>query len=234
MNNKIFLDRLDQLINEGNSLIDIAPNLKYVDPLRVNIENNVKFHIWWLSCLNLLRSQFGAKHYFYNNFRSAIGGWQKVINKDVTQPIDYCKEDLAKAYAVLVYIKTEYGLGLTADAKHLYEAELFSNLLEQAFELLEKGYIIGAAIYSRLIVENFVKDLCRVKKIKLDDKDKLPQKLDKLREAGTFDLPMERNIQSIYDVGTYATHGKDEFKQYDKDKINFNLEFIKQRILTIK
>lgn len=234
MDRNKFLERLDSLIKEGRELANKSLPVRDYDPLGYDIPHYVKCHAWWLSCLNLIQSFFGADHHFYTNFENANGEWKKVISKDVKQPVRYPKEDMASAYAVLSYIKNEFELGLVADAKHLYEADLFSNLLDQAFELAEKGYLVGSAVYCRLIIENFINDLCRVKKVELDEKDKLPQKLTKLRKKEVFDLPMERLIQGKYDVGTYAVHGKDEFNKYSKEDIIDLLQTIRDKILTIR
>jgi len=181
-----------------------------------------------------MRSFFGADHHFYTNFKNADGQWKNVVAKDVRQPVRYPRKDMVKAYAVLLYIKKEFELGLVADTKHLYEADLFSNLLDQAFELAEKGYLVGSAGYCRLIIENFINDLCRVKKVELDEKDNLPRKLTKLRKKGVFDLPVERLIQGKYDIGTYAVHGKEEFNRYSKEEIIDLLQTVRDKILTIR
>ena len=160
--------------------------------------------------------------------------WRRVFPNKIEQPISYPREEIAKAYAVLMYIKREFELGLVADAQHLYEADLFSNLLEQAFELAEKNYLVGAAVYCRLIVENFINDLCRVKQIQIEENDRLPQKLVKLRKIGVIDLPLERVIQATYDVGTYAVHGEIEFNKYNKEQILDILKNTRDKILIIK
>lgn len=229
-----FLERLKSLIDEGRDLTNKSIPVRHYDPLKYDIPHHVKCHAWWLSCLNLIQSFFGADHQFYTNFENASGKWKKVSSKGASQGIRYPREDMAKAYAVLQYIKDEFELGLVADARHLYEADLFSNLLDQAFELAEKGYLVGSAVYCRLIIENFINDLCRVKKVELDEKDKLPQKLTKLRKKGVFDLPVERLIQGEYDVGTYAVHGKEEFNKYSKEDIIDLLQTIRDKILTIQ
>ena len=231
-----FLERLDKLISKGRKLVNYSKRAADIDPLYQDTDFYVECHTWSLSCMNLLRTQFGENHVFYTNFRNAIERkWKKIISKDIEQQIDYCRENLAKAYAVLIYVKREFELGLVADAKHLYEAELFSNILEQGFELAEKGYLVAAAVYCRLIIENFINDLCRVKGVELEENDKLPQKLTKLRKKDVIDLPTERSIQAAYDIGTYAVHGKDEFKKYNtKEKIIDLLENTRDKILTIK
>ena len=229
-----FLERLNQLIEEGKNLTNKSLQVKEMEPLDIDVPHYVNCHAWWLSCLNFLRSNFGVEHHFYTNFKKSNMKWAVVISKDIKQPIRYPKEELARAYAVLIYIKKEFELGLVADAQHLYEANLFSNLLEQAFELVEKDYLVGGAVHCRLIVENFINDLCRVKSIVIEESDKLPQKLTKLRKQGVIDLPLERVIQATYDVGTYAVHGESEFNKYTKDQILDILKTARDKILIIK
>jgi len=235
MNRNVFVNRLDQLVEEGSELVSQSRRVREIQPLNQDLNYFVKAHTWWLSCANLLRSFFGESHPFYTNFIRSNGGWgvRTGPSSENRQPIEYPKEDIAKSYAVLIYVKQEFTLGLVADAQHLYEANLFSNLLEQAFELANKDYYIGAAVYSRLIIENFINDLCRIKEVKLEEKDKMPQKLFKLRDKNVIDLPTERLIQGQYDIGTYAVHGMEEFKNYTKEKIIYMLEIIRDRILTI-
>ncbi len=236
MDRNKFIERLNELIEEGGELANKSLPVRRCKPLAYDIPHYVKCHSWWLSSLNLIRSFFGQEHHFFTNFKNASGRWQQVVvvSKDIKQPIRYPKEDMAKAYAVLSYIKKEFELGLIADAKHLYEADLFSNLLDQAFELVEKNYLIGAAVYCRLIIENFISDLCRIKGIELEDKEKLASKLVKLRKKGVFDLPTERLIQGKYDIGSYAVHGNEEFKKYTKEDILDLLQTTRDKILVIR
>ena len=58
--------------------------------------------------------------------------------------------------------------------------------------------------------------------------------LVKLRKKEVFDLPTERMIQSKYDIGTYAVHGKEEFQNYTKEDIIDLLKTTRDKILTIK
>jgi len=229
-----FLERLDQLIEEGQELTNKSLPVISYKPLNRDFPHYAKCHAWWLSCLNLIRSFFGLEHHFYANFKEAEMGWERVVSKDIKQLVEYPKEEMAKAYAVLIYIRDEFQLGLIADAKHLYNADLFSNLLDQAFELVEKNFLIGGTVYCRLIIENFINDLCRIKKIELEENEKLAPKLVKLRNKKVFDLPMERLIQSKYDIGSYAVHGNDEFKRYAKEDILDLLQNTRDKILTIK
>lgn len=234
MDKKQFLDRLNSLGEEGRILANKSLPVNDYDPLDIDIIHYAKCHSWWLSCLNLLRSFFGVEHYFYTNFKRAKTGWQKHVSNDVIQPVEYPQEDMVKAYAVLRYIKNEFELGLVTDAKHLYEADLFSDVLEQAFELAEKNYLVGAAVYCRLIIENFIDDMCRIKGVELEDKEKISSKLVKLRKKEVFDLPTERMIQSRYDIGSFAVHGNEEFKKYTKEDIIDLLQITRDKILTIK
>ena len=208
--------------------------VKKYKPLEQNTILHVKCHKWDLSCKNLLRNQFGTEHHFYKNFYNSIDSkWELPLKNGGKQCIEYPKETLAKAYAVLTYVKEEFELGLVADAKHLYEADLFSNLLEQAYELAENGYTVASAVHGRLIIENFINDLCRIKEVELEEKNKLPQKLVKLRKKDVINLPLERTIQAQYDIGTFAVHGLEDFNKYNGEKIKNFLNTIRDNILTI-
>ena len=234
MEKEKFLQRLNQLIEEGRVLTNESPTVKKYKPLEKDYNWYAKCHKWDLSCKNILRAQFGIEHHFYKNFSLFCKNtWELNLGNGVKQPIEYPKETLAKAYAVLIYVKEEFELGLVADAKHLYEADLFSNLLEQAYELAENGYTVASAVHGRLIIENFINDLCRIKEVELEEKNKLPQKLVKLRKKGVINLPLERTIQAHYDIGTFAVHGLEDFNKYNGEKIIDFLDTIRDNILTI-
>lgn len=234
MNKTEFLERIDKLTKEGMELAKESPYMINYYPLELDLNLYIRCHAWHLSCLNLLRAQFGMEHYFYKNYRLSCKPWVLNLENGAQQYVEYPKEILAKAFATLIYIRKEFENGLVDDAKHLYEAALFSNLLEQAFELVEKGYLVGSAVYGRLVIENFINDLCRLKEVELENKDKLPQKLTKLRKKNAIDLPLERTIQAAYDIGTYAVHGENEFNKYTKEQILYLLNNIRDKILVIK
>lgn len=230
--------RLDELIKGGKELLEIMPPVDRVEPMRQDTDLIIKYRTWVLSCLNLIRNSFGPKHYFFDHFKKAITkGWVvtqpvgKTEKHTVKQPIFYCSENVAKAYAVLLYIKKEIELGLVSDVRHLYESNLFSNLLEQAFELLKKGYKPASAIYGRLVIENAIRGLCDLNNIQ--QKDKVSEMLVELRKLGIIDLPQERVIQAKYGIGSMAAHGDQEFSRYSDEDIKEMLEFIRDKILII-
>lgn len=229
-----FFERIDNLIATGRELTNSSVPIREYNPLQLNVAHYAECHQWNLSCRNLILSQFGTEHSFFNNFMIATEMWQIPLEGDAIQPLEYPQEVMAKAHSVLLHIKEEVELGLVADAKHLYEADLFSNLIEQAYELADKDYLVGAAVHGRLVIENYINDLCRIKKVELEDKDKLPQKLTKLRKKQVIDLPLERKIQASYDVGTYAVHGREEFNKYSKEQVIDILNNIRDNILIIK
>jgi len=105
MDNNQFLKRLYELIEEGIALTNLSVRVKYYNPMRYDISHYTKCHYWWLSCSNLLRSFFGENHTFFNSFKHSSSNWQRVISPEVKQPIAYPQEDMASAYAVLIYIK---------------------------------------------------------------------------------------------------------------------------------
>ncbi|MCK4405985.1 MAG: DUF4145 domain-containing protein [Hadesarchaea archaeon] len=236
INDKFIKTRLDSLIEEGNNLLMEIPPVDIIEPLHQKQDNIVKFDKWKLSCLNFLLNVFGPNHYFLEKFKeSTKHGWKVSIpiseHQKIEQPIYYSREQVSKCYAVLLFIKEQVDLGLVSDAQHLYDAELFSNLIEQAFELLRNDYKHAAAIYGRLVMENAIRDLCRLNKIQ---KEKLSEMLIELRRIGIIDLPKERIVQANYDIGSLAAHGKEEFNRYTNNDIEEMLVFIRDKIITLK
>lgn len=212
------------------------PPFGYINPKRQEPELIINYTKWSLSCLNLIRNAFGENHKFYAIFREASTGYCAMIPVGETkqiakQPIFYCLEDVAKSYAILINIKEEIELGLVSDAKRLYESNLFSNLLEQAFELLKKGYKPAAAIYGRIVIENTVRGLCDSNNIQ--QKDKVSEMLIELRKMDVIDLPLERVIQAKYDIGSMAAHGNPDFSKYSEGDVKEMLEFVRDKILII-
>jgi len=229
--------RLEDLIKETEGLLKTIPSLIEIDATKQDKEHIIFFDKWKLSCLNFLRASFGSNHYFYKNFKSCIdeAAWAEfaTIGKHkVNRPYYYSREQIAKGYATLLFIKEQIELNLVPDAKHFYEAALFSNLIEQGFELLKNGYRHAAAIYGRLVIENTIRDLCRLNNIK--DKEKLSGMLVELRKLDVIDLPIARVIQSKYDIGSLAVHGKKKFNKYSDRDIEEMLEFIRDKIITIE
>ncbi len=229
--------RLGDLIIETKKLLNEIPPFRRIDGANQDVICITLFNKWKLSCSNFLRSSFGENHYFLEEFKDAIShSWQETIDlrgHKLGRSLLYSREQVAEGYATLLFIKEQIDLDLVSDAQHLYEAGLFSNLIEQAFELLKNDYKNAAAIYGRIVIENTIKDLCRMNKIEIQNK-KMPVLLTELRKMNVIDLPKEREIQAKYDIGSLAAHGKDEFNKYNKRNIEKLLEFIRDEIITIE
>ena len=229
------LSRLDKLIDEGKELLRVMPPVRMINPLAQRSELIIRYSKWRISCLNFIRNSFGEKHYFFQQFEKAIkGGWNLthvVDGKEISQPIVYSLEDVSEAFAVLTSIKENIELGLISDVKHLYESNLFSNLVEQGLELLKNGYRVAAAIYSRISIENAIRGLCDLNNIQ--QSNKVSDMLVELRKIQIIDVPLERTIQAKYDIGTMAAHGRQGFDKYSDKDIQEILEFVRDKILII-
>lgn len=229
------VSRLDRLIDEGKELLEIIPPVRAIDPSKQNPELIIKHLKWRMSCMNFIRNSFGEKHYFFNQFdKASKGGWEQYEVLDehkISKPYLYCLEDLAESFAVLTSIKENIDLGLISDVKHLYESNLFSNLVNQGLELLTKGYRAAAAIYGRISIENAIRGLCDSNDIQ--QREKVSDMLVELRRIQIIDLPLERTIQAKYDIGTMAAHGREEFAKYSDKEIQEMLEFVRDKILII-
>jgi hypothetical protein len=228
------ISRLNKLTDEGKELLKIIPPAAKIAPEYQDSALIFKYRKWRLSCLNFIRNSFGEKHYFFKQFNDASGYLKSTTvlaeRHKVSLGLAYCLEYVAESLAVLISITESVNSGMISDVKHLYESNLFSNLVEQGLELLRNGYRVAAAIYSRISIENAIRGLCDLNNIQQRN---VSDMLVELRKIQIIDLPLERTIQAKYDIGTMAAHGRQDFDKYSDKDIQEMLEFVRDKILII-
>ena len=236
---KTTFDRIQKLIKEGCALEKVCPSVDELQDHELDLSLDAKYTEWATSTTNFLRFSFGLNHFFVERFskianlkytykyiESNGSGFEKEI---------YCyKEKMSRLCGVLMSIKKEAELGFIEDATFLHKKESLSDILEDAFVLLEQDYNLASAIYGRIILENSIKELCRLKEIPMDKNEKFSSMLNKLRQKTIIDLPQERSYQAQYDIGSFAVHGKEEFNKKTKKDIMNMLNFIRDNVLQLK
>jgi hypothetical protein len=99
--------------------------------------------------------------------------------------------------------------GYLLSVRSLVQAEVFVSELEQASELLEKGYKLPAAVIAGTVLETHIRTLCERHQIPHGKLDKMNADLVK---AGVYSLLKQKRITSLADIRNNAAHGKpDEF-----------------------
>lgn len=106
---------------------------------------------------------------------------------------------------------------------------IFDDLIDQAKELVMKGFKDPAAVLGRIIIETTLKDLCKKEKIEIEDKAGLSAINNQLKEAGVFTKPQFKNCQINIELGNSAAHGK--FEDYDESDVKKMLEYLESSLL---
>jgi len=116
---------------------------------------------------------------------------------------------LRRMTAVFLATKEDFEGGYLASFRNIVQAEVFSNELEQAEELLNNGYRTAAAVIAGVVLETALRDLCTTHEIGLGSLNKMN---DDLAKAGVYNANQKKQITSLAAIRNSAAHGKpDEF-----------------------
>lgn len=152
--------------------------------------------------LNLLDNVFGESSIHYQKFN------------------EYCEHIewsyISKALGVLQAAKDDYENGALFDIKILIEADLFDDFLEQADQLLQKGYYQPAAVIIGCVLEDGLRKLCDKNTISLPDRSPVDRMNSELAKEGIYNKLSQKRITTYADMRNNAAHGKwNEFAKTD-------------------
>jgi hypothetical protein len=176
---------------------------------------------WIGSTKNLLKLRFGINSDYYKDF---------IKNTTDENKYKFDKETVLLATGVLEYIKDAYDNGLTDDLFYKKEIIVLSDLLDQAYEFLDKGFNLVAGIYGRIVMETTIREYALLYNI---EDNKFDQLIIKLRKKGIIQKPFENSLRSNYEIGSWAAHGKNNYNNLKPNEIKEFLNFIRDKILTL-
>lgn len=151
------------------------------------------------------------------------------LNKSSIYHID---EALIEVKSRLSILKKELENGLLFKTSDLIEAEVFSDFLEYAKYLLDKGYIHSVPVIVGSVLEQELRSI--------SEKNGLPTKTDKgknltleplnenIGKAGIYDMKVQKRITSLAQIRNDAAHGdydkfnKDDAEDFYKFVLNFD------------
>ncbi len=224
MNDELILDELKELISVGGHL-GTSLNSSNELPSSWNVSNYRECEKWRGAAINILKLRFGTDSDYYKDFIKNLS--VQILRM---QGGEYYKENVSQATGVLEYVYDALKKGLTDDLFYKKEIILLSNLLDQAFEFLNKNFKLAAAIYGRIVLETTIKEYAE--KYNIDEKT-FEQTIIELRKKGIIQKPFETSLRAHYQLGSDAVHKPKEFPNYlDKDIKEF-LVFIRDKVLTL-
>ncbi len=156
MRNRVILNRLDQLIVEGEgklSALAASGSRKIDDP--------AAWSRWATSSLNLLDKLSISTNRFVREF-------EMNVHPDARHQLNY-----DAALGVLQSARDEYLLGLAVEYHLSVSAAVFEGILDEATYLYEKGYLRAAAVLLGAALEEGLKNRAKAIPIEIGPKDTL-------------------------------------------------------------
>ncbi len=205
---KEILDRIDQLEELGQEVLDTELS----DP-RCEV-NSGKIRGFIVTLLSFIERVYGKGHIYYCTIDEYSGGNVSGIQTNLE---------------ILSAIRQEVEGRWLFDLKDLITAELFTDFLEMAKHLLEKGYKDAAAVIVGSTLENHLRQLCSANSIDTDIKNNrgrlIPKKADllnsELAKNGVYNRLNLKNITAWLDLRNNAAHGK--YDEYSHEHVSLML-----------
>jgi hypothetical protein len=216
-----FLARFDELIVEGNSLVDsievIPPHSKgsvFVTYTTYRLDPQ-RLARWKTNCMTLFQpfAKQGTKVKEQVDVFSKTGGKKPEV--------EYC-------IGILEAFRDDFDRGFLDDLLLKVEAEVASDYMGQAEELLKEGKRgnfdhVPAAVLTGAVLEKALRTLCgqqqppvSITTPKGDPKTMNPL-IDDLKAAGLFNELKAKQLRSWADIRNKAAHG--EFEQFKRSDV---------------
>ncbi|KYK30688.1 MAG: hypothetical protein AYK19_18010 [Theionarchaea archaeon DG-70-1] len=217
--------RFEELIARGKELYTDIPSPKEIEKNTKTLSDELysKSVAWKLSTKNLLKQVYGESSEYYKLYMGGFGG-DKYLGTE-------SKYKISLVLGVLESAMEEYELGLTDNITHLLAIELFESILDQANQLLKKGFKDPAAILGRIIIESTLKDLCEKNSIEFKENEGASSINEKLKNEGVFTLHQFKICRVNVELGNTAAHG--QFEKYSQRDVQKMLDYIEHSLLTM-
>ena len=181
-------DRSQAILNATSSVVTNARTGKTSQKVSVADAKG-----WATSVLSLFVQSFGETSVHYKQFHEVLSkfdGWQSSFKQLI---------------AVFNSGKEDYEGGYIFNLRGLIRAEVLSDALEQAEELLKSGYKDAACVLAGVSLEIVVKDLAARRSISLAKLDKMNADLSK---AGAYNSAKQKQITAWADLRIKSAHGQ--------------------------
>lgn len=162
-----------------------------------------RYKEWATNVLNLLQRTFGKSSIHYENFAehyTKFEGWES---------------NFKDSYGIFRAAQEDYEGGYLFNIRTLAKAEVLSDAISQARELLASGYKDPACILARVSLESALKDLASKFGVSQGKLDRMNADLTK---AGAYNMAKQKQITAWSEIGNKAAHG--EWTHYtDQDAV---------------
>jgi hypothetical protein len=181
---------LEALVQEGEHLDARARG-------RESSETYTDRMTWGINVVALIESIFGTKGPHYAMAKSSLDGAYGPATATL----------LGASRAAL----KAWDAGYVFEMRQLAEAAVEASLIDQAEELLEKGYHQGAAVLAGAVLEQHLRSLCPTYGVSLLAPNGRPKTMEpvnvELRAAGAYDALQQKQLTFLIGIRNNAAHG---------------------------
>jgi hypothetical protein len=132
---------------------------------------------------------------------------------------------LSRLLHVFLAAKEDFEGGYLSSVRNLIHAEVFSNELEQANELLTAGYRTPAAVICGVVLETNLRTLCDTRNIPTGKLEKMNQDLAK---DGAYNLLIQKRITALAAIRNSAAHGN--HSEFDDADVNSMIDDVERLV----
>ena len=190
---KLIVQRFDQLEQRTEALlVNKKLDLQADDGTRYYNVNYAEFRGWATNALNLLGRVFGEDSVHYKTLFEAV------------RNCDGSEEPFITCKALFHAAREDYEGGYLFNVRGLVQAEVSSEVLDQATELLRAGYKDPACVVAGVALETTLKELSTRSGIGHGKLDRMNADLCK---AGVYNMGMQKQITAWAERRNRAAHG---------------------------
>lgn len=214
---KDVLRRLDQLVRDADELLEnkIVCESTSTKEEKSYVVESAKFTGFRASSLHFIREMVGGEHSeYYKSFSS---------NCNIASPY-YVKN----AKALLLEVKKELEYRWQWTNRGIANAELYTDFLEMAADLLQSGLKDPSAVICGSVLEEHLRNLCRKHSVPTtEDRNgkPVPRKADALNSAlanVAYNKLDQKWVTNALDLRNKAAHG--HFSDYTAEQVNILLK----------
>ncbi len=208
MKKNILIDRINHIINLGNSFYD---NLVHNEPTEYGYVKSGDFSGYKTIGLSFIENLFGKDHTYFIEFKkSTQNSWSYQLDESLS---------------ILNSIKFELENGWLDTITKIVSAELFADFLEMSKYLLDNQYKDAAAVMIGSLLEEKIRLLCKENLIEItvEKNGKIaPKKAsimnDELYKNHIYNSLIHKSVISWLDLRNSAAHG--HYDQYSIENVN--------------
>lgn len=152
--------------------------------------------LWAARAETLLLDSFGARHPYVEQFRS-------LRNKP---GIDW-EEEFLNLVAIFLAASDDFGKGYHLQMRPLLLAEVLKDFLDQAVELLDKGFVIPACTLAGATLENFLREQCESLGLEIGKKRGIQHFNGQLKDRGVYSNQQSELISVWAQMRNVTAHG---------------------------